>query len=216
MKKIALITITLALLLTFGVVGSMTKPSYYPVFEYDNPVLHWLYRSLRKEPVVVMLGDSLTEQRGWGYKGCRIFNLAVGGQGTQLLLSHITEAKKLQPDVVLVMSGINDILQGVPAERTLDNLQEVVSEFHAIRVYTLLPVSAERTWGSQISGINQRIRQAFGDKVIDMYGSFSDNGHIWPELTVDGLHLSNAGYAVWGSFVTPILAPLCERNAPVR
>jgi lysophospholipase L1-like esterase len=128
----------------------------------------------------------------------------------------------LQPEYIFVMIGINDLLQGVSPETVLANQRDIVRYLRQahpnarIVLQSILPHSgAASTWEGrsrlqQIS--NQDLEQlnasmkamAAAEQIafLDLQPVFQNQvGQLRADLTTDGLHLSEAGYHVWGTAI---------------
>jgi lysophospholipase L1-like esterase len=177
------------------------------------------------EKRVVFLGDSITD--GWPldkyFPGKNYVNRGIGGQTTpQMLVRFREDVINLQPAVVVILAGTNDIagntgpmaLEEIEANYT--TLAEL-SHAHGIRVVfsSILPVHnytekstnmyAQRPM-PEIRELNRWL-QAYcktNDLVyLDYFSATVDEaGFLKKELAEDGLHPNAQGYA--------IMAPLAE------
>jgi lysophospholipase L1-like esterase len=177
------------------------------------------------EKRVVFLGDSITD--GWAlekyFPGKAYVNRGIGGQTTpQMLIRFREDVINLQPAVVVILAGTNDIagntgpmsLEEIEANYT--SLAEL-GRVHGIRVVfsSILPVHnytekstnmyAQRPM-SKIRELNrwlQEYSKANGLVYLDYFSATVDDaGFLKKELAEDGLHPNAAGYSV--------LAPLAE------
>jgi lysophospholipase L1-like esterase len=173
---------------------------------------------------VVFMGDSITDN--WGHRvgsffpGKPYINRGISGQVTsQMLLRFRPDVINLQPKVVLILAGTNDIggsLGPAPDDVIEGNLMSMaeLSRAHNIRVVlaSLLPVcdslqpqSAKRP-PARIAEINDWIKRYAADQhlvYLDYYSHMvEDKGMLRSDLTVDCLHPNAAGY--------DIMAPLAE------
>ncbi len=176
-------------------------------------------------PRVLFYGDSITQ--GWGEKDPAAFfpgkgylNRGIGGQTTpQMLLRFRQDVIALQPDVVLILAGTNDIAGNTgPSTQAMieDNLHAMVelARAHGIAVVlaSVLPVS-EYPWmpdiepAPKVRALNAALKQyadAQGLVYLDYYTAMANAaGGLDPALAADGVHPTAKGYAV--------MAPLAER-----
>jgi lysophospholipase L1-like esterase len=151
-------------------------------------------------------------------------NLGVNGFTSRDLIEvELPRLAALRPDVVTVLIGVNDVVQGVPndvyrrnVETILDALVAAVGNDRVLVVtipdYTVTPAGAD--YGDptrQSAGIranNETMRAAAEARAIalvDIYdlslGAKDDPGLV----AVDGLHPSGAQYAAWTSRILPVL-----------
>lgn len=178
----------------------------------------------RDRPRVVFFGDSITE--GWGRTGSATFfagkgyvNRGISGQTTaQMLLRFRQDVIALQPAVVVILAGTNDIAGNTgPAGQGMieDNLHSMVelAKAHGIAVVlsSVLPVS-EYPWqpgvqpAPKVRALNAALRRYAGQQklvYLDYYTPLaSREGGLDKSLADDGVHPTAAGYAR--------MAPLAE------
>ncbi|HUG53261.1 MAG TPA: SGNH/GDSL hydrolase family protein [Vicinamibacteria bacterium] len=186
------------------------------------------------ETRVVFFGDSITDNwskadYGGFFPGRPYINRGIGGQTTsQMLLRFRPDVIALQPDVVVILAGTNDIAGNagpVPpgvVQQNLANMAEL-ARAHGIQVVlaSLLPVSddkRDRATGAPMVRTASRPPESLralnewmaayarqdGHVYLDYASAMSDaGGGLRPDLNDDGLHPNAAGYAV--------MAPLAEK-----
>jgi lysophospholipase L1-like esterase len=177
------------------------------------------------EERVVFMGDSITD--AWGrnvkvpfFSGKPYINRGISGQTTaQMLLRFYPDVVALKPKVVVFLAGTNDIggnLGAVTLESIEDNLAAMadIARANGIRVVmaSLTPVcdyhrpqTATRP-PEKINTLNRWIKDYCARKnfvYLDYFSStVDDKGFFKTEITNDGLHPNEAGYA--------IMAPLAQ------
>ncbi|MGF6419463.1 acyl-CoA thioesterase-1 [Stenotrophomonas sp. AN71] len=176
------------------------------------------------QPRVVFFGDSITE--GWGKEGSASFfpgkhwlNRGISGQTTaQMLLRFSQDVLALQPQVVVILAGTNDLAGNTgPATQAMieDNLHAMVdlARAHGIAVVlaSVLPVS-DYPWmpgttpAPKVRALNTALRRYAGAKqlvYLDYYTPMANAaGGLDPQLADDGVHPTAKGYA--------LMAPLAE------
>ncbi|MBV8550377.1 MAG: SGNH/GDSL hydrolase family protein [Acidobacteriaceae bacterium] len=174
---------------------------------------------------VVFMGDSITD--AWGRSVGRFFpgkpyiNRGISGQTTpQMLIRFRPDVIKLQPKVVVILAGTNDIA-GNTGPETLEeiegNLESMaqLSQANNIRVVlaSVMPVcdcfkdQTTRRPPDKIVALNTWIRNyaaGHGIVYLDYYAAMADDhGLLKKDLTYDGLHPNPAGYDV--------MAPLAQQ-----
>jgi lysophospholipase L1-like esterase len=169
---------------------------------------------------VVFVGSS--SMRLWDLKESfpelRAINRGFGG--SQLADAvHFAEriVLKHRPRMVVVYSGDNDLNAGKTPGRVADDFKALVRKVHSelprARIVFIAIKPSLKRWSivEQVRAANERIRAiceederlAFVDVFTPMLGP---DGTPRPELFVDdGLHLSEAGYALWTELVGPHL-----------
>jgi lysophospholipase L1-like esterase len=176
------------------------------------------------EDRVVFLGDEITENWGKGaakfFPGKTYYNRGIAGQTTpQMLVRFRQDVIKLNPKVVLILAGSNDIAsfvapitQGMMAENIMsivelakaNDIRVVLASLTPINDYTMKQ-SLVRPFG-KIIGVNNWLKEyadQSGSVYLDYYSAMADGRNLKKELTDDGLLPNDAGYAV--------MAPLAEK-----
>ena len=174
---------------------------------------------------VVFMGDSLTD--GWQlqqyFPGKPYVNRGIGGQTTpQMLIRFRPDVIDLQPRVVLILAGTNDIGGNTGPMRIEDIENNIASmtelaQVHGIRVVlsSILPVhnytpdAAVRLIGrppQKILELNRWLRDYCARKsfvYLDYFSAMVDGtGLLKKDLALDGLHPNPSGYN--------IMAPLAQ------
>lgn len=164
------------------------------------------------EERVVFFGDSITE--GWdlaqAFPGRPYINRGISGQNTsQMLRRFRADVVDLNPKVVIILAGTNDIAAGFPLEKIKNNIAAMVEMAGAkgIRVVlaSVLPVRDIREDTSLrrpdlIRALNEWMKGLSAEKrlvYLDYFSAMADgDGLLRPELSGDGLHPNAKGYEV--------------------
>ena len=187
----------------------------------------------KDEQRVVFMGDSITDlwalpRFGGFFPGKPYIDRGISGQTTpQMLVRFRSDVIALQPKVVVILAGTNDIAGNtgpITLEETEGNLASMaeLARANGIRVVlsSVMPVS---NYGHDREGnpVDMRIKRApekilelnawirkhaaVNDHVyLDYFSAMvDDKGLLKKELSEDGLHPNAAGYAV--------MAPLAEK-----
>lgn len=181
---------------------------------------------LRGENRVVFFGDSITDiwKIDESFPGKSYINRGIGGQTTsQMLVRFRQDVIDLQPKVVVILAGTNDIagntgpISNDDIEANFASLAEL-ARLHHVRVVfsSLLPVHnytpqsqdfyAQRPM-SRILALNEWLKgycAGSGLVYLDYFNALvDDKGLLKRDLADDGLHPNKAGFAV--------MAPLAEK-----
>jgi acyl-CoA thioesterase-1 len=173
------------------------------------------------EKRVVFMGDSITE--GWplneSFPGKPYINRGISGQTTpQMLVRFRQDVIDLQPKVVVILGGTNDIA-GNTGPETLEQIEENLASMtdlaHANGIRVVLcsilpafdyPWQPGLTPAPKIDLINAWMRgfaMAKGYVYVDYHAAMKDaRDGLPPTLSKDGVHPNAAGHA--------IMAPLVE------
>jgi lysophospholipase L1-like esterase len=177
------------------------------------------------ESRVVFLGDSITE--AWDlsvfFKGKPYVNRGISGQTTpQILLRFRQDAIALNPDIVVILAGTNDIAENTgPTSLGAieDNLKSMVdlARKNGVRpiLASVLP-AATYPWKQEIRPIdkilalNHWMNEYAGTEgigYVDYYSAMVNGQHgLKPELSGDGVHPNEAGYTIMASIVADAIA----------
>ncbi len=197
--------------------GSLSDVANLRRYAADNEKV---VRPAPGEQRVVFLGDSITDF--WGRRYGKFFpgkpyiNRGISGQVTpQLLLRFRQDVIALEPRVVVILAGTNDIggsLGPVAPDAVHNNIMSMVdlARAHHIAVVlcSLTPVcdyigpQTDKRPMDKLKAMNDWLKQyAAQNKIpyVDYWSAMLDEqGMLRKELTWDGLHPNDAGYDVMG------------------
>ncbi len=172
------------------------------------------------EQLAVLLGDSISlwfppdllpPERNW-------INQGISGDTTERLRARLNLLDPVQPQTIVIMIGINDLIRGTDDASILAHYREIVRYLRRthpgtqVVVQSILPHAAEEaTWegrdrllalpNTRIRALNQElmaIAQSEGAYYLDLYPLFANaQGNLKMGLSTDGLHLNSQGYWVW-------------------
>jgi lysophospholipase L1-like esterase len=188
-----------------------------------------LGRAAKGEKRVVFFGDSITEL--WSlndsFPGKSYVNRGIGGQTTsQMLVRFRQDVINLQPKVVIILAGANDIA-GNTGQIANEDIEANFSSFaelarvHDIRVIfcSILPVHnytprAEEFFASRppdrILLLNRWLREycvSGGLQYVDYFSAMvDDKGLLRRDLAEDGLHPNRAGHAIMAPLAAKAIA----------
>jgi lysophospholipase L1-like esterase len=184
----------------------------------------------RHRPVVLFLGDSLTNRWHWheflaDLTPALVLNRGLSGDTVERLLARVDDTVPPQAHIqrAFVMTGINDLLRRHYHLPTfLAHYEALVARLLAtaapdtICLLSLLPARWPAVSNAAVQATNAALARLAHEKglcYIDLYPDFVDaTGQLAAPLTDDGLHLSVAGYQRWIAAITPYLEP--ERGIP--
>lgn len=174
---------------------------------------------------VVFFGDSITDiwKLDESFPGKHYINRGIGGQTTpQMLVRFRPDVIDLDPAVVLVLAGTNDIA-GNTGDETLEQIEgdyatmAELAKVHGIRLVfaSVMPINNYNPTAlrfflqrspEKILALNVWLKKYCADNgltYLDYFSAMVDaNGMLKADLTADGLHPNAAGFAV--------MAPLAE------
>ena len=206
-------------------------------------------KSLSDPPSVVFIGDSITAIWGSGQEGSEFaeqtnwIDKGVGGQNSSQVLARFqTDAIDLNPGIVHILVGTNDVYPGwtlVPSNANAinspANVEAMVQMAQANGIHIILATippwgcdasncaAAETadptlsryeridTWNAWIEqyGLSQ------GIPVVDYHSALvaPDGEHYVPDLTIEGVHPSAAGYVIMTPMVEKVISEISSLYA---
>ena len=174
----------------------------------------------REGGYVARLFNRLSERR----PGSKLTNLCVSGATTEdLVRGQLERGVGINPDLVTVGIGINDIGHGLSIDQFAKNYEEILSTLrektHAQIVVTnipdissapRIPVFMRSEYQRQINSFNERLEEIakrYSVTVFDMYKISKDQLPSHPEyFSSDGFHPSDQGYEMWATQMWPTVA----------
>lgn len=163
---------------------------------------------------LIFLGDSLTAFHDWSVFG-KHRNAGIPGDTTDGLLQRLHYTLEKKPVTLVLMIGINDLLQGQDIDTMKRNYQKIFEQIGVIDrvvLLSLLPVQmVPRTQliNEQIIRLNHFLKRecaqrgfVFGDLYRDMVDR---EGGIKDSFTSDGVHLTPEAYKIWEEALKTVL-----------
>ncbi len=181
-----------------------------------------------ERPGIVLFGNSITDSwatmRPGFFKEKGLIGRGISGQTTYQFLSRFREdAVALQPSVIVLNGGTNDIAENThpyDEEKTIGNIRSMVeiAQANGIRVIltSVLPAAGFK-WNRSVTdapdriiSLNRAIKAMAEEKgldYIDYYSLLVDQADksFKKELTLDGVHPNEKGYAVMEEALIPYL-----------
>lgn len=180
----------------------------------------------KAEKRVVFMGNSITE--GWNIEDPAFFlrnnyiNRGISGQTTpQMLLRFRADVIALQPKVVVLLAGINDIAENngpITPQQTMDNIRSMteLAKAHKIKVILCSVLPANKfSWRPQmlpaekVIALNKLILDyCRREKLpyVDYYSAMVDDKKgLDKKYTNDAVHPTLAGYKKMQEILEPVL-----------
>jgi lysophospholipase L1-like esterase len=185
----------------------------------------WSGQVQRDQGAVVFLGDSITQQWGWGlnavFPGVKIANRGISGDTTRGLLIRLKEdVLDLNPRAVVLLIGTNDLEEKATPETIDSDFRLLVATLKAhnpkmpIIACLVMPSStAMRRPAEEIKKINAlRLAAIKGDPQViplDTWTLFADPaGEPIQDEFPDLLHPNDYGYVKFAAALRPMFATL--------
>lgn len=176
---------------------------------------------------VVFFGDSIVQGGNFhlAFPEYKIVNLGLGGDTLSGMCGRVSTVQALQPQKVFCLGGINGLTDwnGKMSLKTYRRLLTQLREklpFAEIYVHSLFPVTKSRERGlcknSTILWFNREVEKMakeMGINYIDIHSRYVMEGVMNPAYCQkDGLHIANAGYALWYEELKAYLPTIAEKN----
>ncbi|WP_062077174.1 alpha/beta hydrolase fold domain-containing protein [Demequina globuliformis] len=164
---------------------------------------------------LLFLGDSITEQGLWSewFVDGPVVNRGVGGERSDEVLKR-TQRELQEPAGVSLLIGTNDLTAEVEEDEIVANVDAILTLVREenvdvpIVLNSVMPRTAD--FRERIESLNVRYKTLavkHGAVYLDLWPAFAtDDGAIKQEFSLDDLHLTGAGYAVWVDLLRPELA----------
>jgi lysophospholipase L1-like esterase len=157
---------------------------------------------------VTFVGDSLTAQGNWqaAFPERTVFNQGVSGDTTLHLMARLPAIRQTGASTYLVMVGINDIVWGFEPNGIASRIQWLRAGLQlgtGARVIIQSTISCER-WRCGADGLRRvqelnRLleQQTPREDYLDLNAVMADRDGLKHPYSLDGVHLTPAGYARW-------------------
>jgi lysophospholipase L1-like esterase len=215
-----------SLLISLAKITPQDNPNYKQQIELYN-----IYKT--KSAEIVMLGDSNTKGVEWNELLGRenVINRGIPSDVLNGYKKRLDYIAKLNPKVVFIMGGVNDIYNWTPVDEIFKTYKEIVAYFTArnIKVVIQSTLYAAENWGEEWLKVNQpdvkpydvnlgRNKEidklnsllknfALSNKILflDLNSRLRNGSFLNKDYTYDGLHLNARGYKIWGEEVEKAL-----------
>ncbi len=208
-------------------VTEQEKPS--EPWSYEKHYIKRLEEFAQEPPIssndIVMLGNSITEGGNWNtiFASEHIRNRGISGDNAVGVFNRLESILEGQPKKLFLLIGINDLASGVQKDTIIYNIEKIIqksiqlSPSTKIYLQSILPVDESFNRYKGLNGktndiiyINKKLKKMarkYHIPSIDLHKHFTEKDKVTlrKELTYDGLHLNQEGYAVWGKLLTPYM-----------
>lgn len=223
---LTMITITLSVLLVVEhrKVNGFKEMSYYEQKVYSYGVQN---ANLSKEQIV-FIGDSITDlyplDSYYSDLNYATYNRGIGGDTTTGLKERLeVSAYDLNPKVIVMLIGLNDIIGGRTVNDVILTYHEIVKDIREklpnTKLYCMSTLSLNKEILSslehldeineQVIVLNSSIKEwstQYDFTYLDLYSLVTDEyGYFDKQYTDDGIHLNKNGFIVWTNLLKPHL-----------
>jgi lysophospholipase L1-like esterase len=175
-------------------------------------------RRFAREPIadgdIVFLGDSITAQGSWAewFPAQSIKVRGIGGDTARGVLARVDQVLG-HPAGLFLMVGTNDVADGLPTERIVATVGDIVativrsSPATVLFVQSVTPRTAEmapaiRAVNAGLAGLAAGV----GATYVELFDLLCDErGALRPGFSHDALHLQPDAYDIWHHAVAPLV-----------
>ena len=197
---------------------------------YDNKCQSYATQNVNSaKGQIVFIGDSITDlyilDDHYSELPLACYNRGIGGDTTEGVLRRLeVSVFDIEPSVVVLMIGTNDINGGIAEDEILDRYEQIIDEIFlalpdvVLYCMSIIPQNDQIEEYSSIDldvtterilSINPKIRLLAEEKgafYIDLFTHLADaDNHLIREYSDDGLHLNFTGLAIWTELIKPRL-----------
>lgn len=202
-------------------IDQSTQNRYSPYYYQKKSLFEQLPNNQNE---IIFLGDSITDGCNWAelLQDPRIKNRGISGDVTDGVLERLGEVIESQPEKIFLMIGINDLARGKSVDYVLNNIKRLIKVIQKdspgteTYIQSVLPVNPDFSLfpdhiskSQEVTELNHgliKICNHYELQYIDIYSHLADEKQkLSPDYTNDGLHLTGAGYVIWGSVVKKYL-----------
>lgn len=164
---------------------------------------------------VLFLGDSITEGGSWHewFPDVPVLNRGVASDTTAGVLGRVETALRGGPSKVFLLIGTNDITWKTPPAVSMENVAETVRRIRRAQsdpeviLQSVMPRKPK--FAARVQELNhqyEKLAAGAGIQYLDLWPALSDkDGALRKEFTLDGLHLTGAGYLAWTTVLKPLI-----------
>lgn len=175
------------------------------------------FRIFTPQVDVVLIGDSLTERGIWNdiFPAIRLSNRGLGGDTTGGVFRRLSSIRALNPDMALIMIGVNDVRSDFSTDEIMSNYEAIVRALRSdgtnVIIQSTIECARQRCGDAldEVRDLNIALRQYALENSLEFVDLNDHMAHaeagLLPHLSKDGVHLSAEGYAVWARQIEPFL-----------
>jgi len=173
------------------------------------------FESYKTKADIVMVGDSITDGAEWHemFSQLNIVNRGISGDTTVGVLNRLEGIIQTQPKKAFIMIGVNDFSRKRSPELVFDNYKKIIQALQKenIEVFvqsTLQAGISKKYHNPRVTKLNELLKAYCIEQdltFIDLNKILAPTGILEAKYSLDELHLTASGYALWQAEVTPFL-----------
>jgi len=173
------------------------------------------HRHFTPQVELVMFGDSITEWGPWAdaLPQTKVANRGLAGDTTGGMLGRIDTTTNVEPKLVCIMAGINDLAQGYAVSEVFENYTRMLETWKTRNI----PVIVQSTLhvgialdelNAKVSKLNQQLEDYcthYDFYFLDINKTLAPNQILSNTFSCDDLHLNASAYQIWLDALAPVL-----------
>jgi lysophospholipase L1-like esterase len=185
-----------------------------------------LYKTRQAD--IVMFGNSLTHGAAWNelLERSNVVERGIPSDGLYGYEARMGSIYKLNPKIVFIMGGLNDIYNWTPVEDVFAVYIRILSGLKSKNIITVIQSTTytAKAYGKDYGGTPERnfSRNREVDKLNMLLSDYAKrnnidyidtntltagkDGFLRPELAYDGIHFKAEGFRIWAREVEKVLA----------
>jgi hypothetical protein len=176
------------------------------VYKYDGNLAHQkLFDGLSKNYDVVFLGDSLTNGGRWSeaFIDKKVANRGIGGDTSQGMLNRVDKVIELNPEVVYLLLGINDIIHNKKSAYIFERYKNIITKLTNNNIKVIVQstlLTAKPKLNKEVALLNKKLlayTKQLNLPYIDLNKELAPSGILTDDITRDGIHLRAEAYLKW-------------------
>jgi lysophospholipase L1-like esterase len=177
-----------------------------------------IFEQFSPEVDIVFAGDSITQAGEWTdfFPNHKIANRGVGSDTTHDLLQRLDSIISVNPRIVFVMIGINDIVSGRPLDDILVDYYSVIQSLQQRNIQVIIQSTVQcqtficKQHSHKVNHLNVALERFAHehDIIFVRLEKLSKDTGLNYLFTYDGIHLNGRGYQEWVKTLLPIMENL--------
>tara|TARA_R110002167_G_scaffold91458_1_gene246027 strand:+ start:76493 stop:77257 length:765 start_codon:yes stop_codon:yes gene_type:complete len=173
------------------------------------------FESYQNNADIVMVGDSITDGAEWHemFPEVSIVNRGISGDTTVGVLHRLQGITQTQAKKAFIMIGVNDFSRKRSAELVFANYKKIIAAIQQANIQVLVQSTlqtgiSKKHHNLRVAQLNQLLKAYCteqGITFIDLNKVLAPTGILEEKYSLDQLHLTAEGYALWQVEITPYM-----------
>ena len=235
---VVLLAATVLLICFLNTKGPFKTAGNNPQDYYDSKCQSYAVQNANlAKGQIVFIGDSMTDlyflDDHYADLPLASYNRGIGGDTTSGVLQRLkVSIFDIQPSVVVLMIGTNDINGGIDSDEILQRYETIIDSIYTVlpevdlycmsiipqnkdlETYTNIRVDKTTPVILEINPRIQALAESKGATYLDLFSLLADERNLLIQAySDDGIHLNENGLSVWTALLKPYLLASLAENA---